>query len=93
MRLLVRALRDVTMIDGSAEPAQDERAKDAFAAKHGWPCATRPATTHNSASSLTGSKLGVKSTNCLAAHLMRHRRARRASRRGACCRRAAGHCR
>jgi hypothetical protein len=36
MRLLVRALEDGAMIDGTAEPAQDERTKDAFAAKHGW---------------------------------------------------------
>jgi nitroimidazol reductase NimA-like FMN-containing flavoprotein (pyridoxamine 5'-phosphate oxidase superfamily) len=29
-------LRDVTMIDGTAEPVEDERTKDAYAAKHGW---------------------------------------------------------
>ena len=36
VRVGVGALRDVTMIDGTAEPVQDERTKDAFAAKHGW---------------------------------------------------------
>ena len=36
VRVGVGQLRDVTMIDGTAEPVRDERAKDAFAAKHGW---------------------------------------------------------
>lgn len=36
VRVSVGQLRDVTMIDGAAEPVQDERTKDAFAAKHGW---------------------------------------------------------
>ncbi|HKF19711.1 MAG TPA: pyridoxamine 5'-phosphate oxidase family protein [Candidatus Dormibacteraeota bacterium] len=36
VRVGVGQLRDVTMIDGTAEPVQDERTKDAFAAKHGW---------------------------------------------------------
>jgi len=36
VRIGVGQLRDVTMIDGTAEPVQDEPTKDAFAAKHGW---------------------------------------------------------
>lgn len=36
VRIGIGQLRDVTMIDGTAEPVQDERTKDAFAAKHGW---------------------------------------------------------
>jgi general stress protein 26 len=36
VRVGVGQLRDVTMIEGTAEPVQDERTKDAFAAKHGW---------------------------------------------------------
>lgn len=36
VRVGVGQVRDVTMIDGTAEPVQDERPKDAFAAKHGW---------------------------------------------------------
>ena len=36
VRVGVGQLRDVTMIDGTVEPVQDERTKDAFAAKHGW---------------------------------------------------------
>ncbi len=36
VRIAVGELRDVTMIDGTAEPVHDERTKDAFAAKHGW---------------------------------------------------------
>jgi hypothetical protein len=36
VRVGVGDLRDVTMIDGTAEPVLDERTKDAFAAKHGW---------------------------------------------------------
>ena len=36
IRLGVGHLRDVTMIDGTAEPVEDEQTKDAFAAKHGW---------------------------------------------------------
>jgi hypothetical protein len=36
VRVGVGQVRDVTMIDGTAESVQDERTKDAFAAKHGW---------------------------------------------------------
>jgi Pyridoxamine 5'-phosphate oxidase len=36
VRVGLGQLRDVTMIDGTAEPVQDDRTKDAFAAKHGW---------------------------------------------------------
>lgn len=36
VRVGIGQLRDVTMIDGTAERVQDERTKDAFAAKHGW---------------------------------------------------------
>jgi hypothetical protein len=36
VRAGIGALRDVTIIDGSPEPARDEGTKDAFAAKHGW---------------------------------------------------------
>jgi len=36
VRIGVGQLRDVTMIDGTAEPVQDEPTKDAFAAKHAW---------------------------------------------------------
>jgi nitroimidazol reductase NimA-like FMN-containing flavoprotein (pyridoxamine 5'-phosphate oxidase superfamily) len=36
VRVGVGQLRDVTMIDGTAEPVEDERTKEAFAAKHGW---------------------------------------------------------
>jgi hypothetical protein len=36
VRVGVGQLRDVTMIEGTSEPVQDERTKDAFAAKHGW---------------------------------------------------------
>jgi nitroimidazol reductase NimA-like FMN-containing flavoprotein (pyridoxamine 5'-phosphate oxidase superfamily) len=36
VRVGVGQLRDVTMIDGTAEPVADDQAKDAFAAKHGW---------------------------------------------------------
>ncbi|MDR2984057.1 MAG: pyridoxamine 5'-phosphate oxidase family protein [Nocardiopsaceae bacterium] len=36
VRVGVGDLRDVTMIDGTVEPIDDERTKDAFAAKHGW---------------------------------------------------------
>jgi Pyridoxamine 5'-phosphate oxidase len=36
VRVGVGQLRDVTMIDGTAEPVQDERVRDAFAAKHDW---------------------------------------------------------
>jgi pyridoxamine 5'-phosphate oxidase-like protein len=36
VRVGIGQVRDVTMIDGAAEAVQDERAKDAFAAKHGW---------------------------------------------------------
>jgi nitroimidazol reductase NimA-like FMN-containing flavoprotein (pyridoxamine 5'-phosphate oxidase superfamily) len=36
VRVGVGQVRDVTMIDGTAEPVQDEQTKDAYAAKHGW---------------------------------------------------------
>lgn len=36
VRVGLGLLRDVTIIDGTAEPVDDERTKDAFAAKHGW---------------------------------------------------------
>lgn len=36
VRVGVGDLRDVTMIDGTAEPIHDDQAKDAFAEKHGW---------------------------------------------------------
>ncbi len=36
VRVGLGELRDVTIIDGTAEPVEDERTKDAFAAKHGW---------------------------------------------------------
>jgi len=36
VRVGVGELRDVTMIDGTAEPMRDERVKDEFAAKHRW---------------------------------------------------------
>jgi len=36
VRVGVGQVRDVTMIDGTPEPVDDERTKDAFAAKHGW---------------------------------------------------------
>jgi nitroimidazol reductase NimA-like FMN-containing flavoprotein (pyridoxamine 5'-phosphate oxidase superfamily) len=36
VRVGVGQLRDVTMIDGTAEPVEDEETKDAFAGKHGW---------------------------------------------------------
>ncbi len=36
VRVGVGQVRDVTMIDGTAEPVLDEQTKDAFAAKHGW---------------------------------------------------------
>ena len=36
MRVGLGDLRDVAMIDGTAEPVTDEETKDAFAAKHGW---------------------------------------------------------
>jgi hypothetical protein len=36
VRVGVGQLRDVTMIDGTAEPVDDEQTMDAFAAKHGW---------------------------------------------------------
>lgn len=36
VRIGVGALRDVTMIDGTAEPVDDGRTEDAFAFKHGW---------------------------------------------------------
>ena len=36
VRVGVGEVRDVTMIDGTAEPVEDEPTKEAFAAKHGW---------------------------------------------------------
>jgi hypothetical protein len=36
VRVGLGELRDVTIIDGTAEPVDDEPAKDAFAAKHLW---------------------------------------------------------
>jgi pyridoxamine 5'-phosphate oxidase-like protein len=36
VRVGVGQLRDVTMIDGIAQPTEDDRTKDAFAAKNGW---------------------------------------------------------
>jgi hypothetical protein len=36
VRVGVGQVRDVTMIDGTAEPVEDDATKDAFAAKHGW---------------------------------------------------------
>ena len=36
VRVGVGQVRDVTMIDGTAEPVSDEGTKEAFAAKHGW---------------------------------------------------------
>jgi len=36
VRIGIGQVRDVTMIDGMAEPILDDPIKDAFAAKHGW---------------------------------------------------------
>lgn len=36
VRVAVGELRDVTMIDGTAQAVDDEPTKDAFAAGHGW---------------------------------------------------------
>jgi hypothetical protein len=36
VRVGVGQLRDVTMIDGTAEPVHDDPTKDAFAARHSW---------------------------------------------------------
>jgi hypothetical protein len=36
VRVGLGQLRDVTMIEGTPEPVQDEGTKDAYAAKHGW---------------------------------------------------------
>jgi hypothetical protein len=36
MRVGIGQVRDVIMIDGTAEPGLDDQTKDAFAAKHGW---------------------------------------------------------
>jgi general stress protein 26 len=36
VRVGIGELRDVTMIDGTAEMVDDEQVKDAFAAKHKW---------------------------------------------------------
>jgi hypothetical protein len=42
VRVGVGQLRDVTIIEGTAGPVQDERTKDAFAAKTGWDPRTAP---------------------------------------------------
>lgn len=36
VRVGLGPVRDVTMIDGTAEPISDDATKDAFAAKHSW---------------------------------------------------------
>jgi hypothetical protein len=36
VRVGLGELRDVTIIDGTAAPVDDDQAKDAFAAKHSW---------------------------------------------------------
>ena len=36
VRVALGPLRDVTIIEGTAEPSNDNAAKDAFATKHGW---------------------------------------------------------
>jgi nitroimidazol reductase NimA-like FMN-containing flavoprotein (pyridoxamine 5'-phosphate oxidase superfamily) len=36
VRVGVGQLRDVTMIDGTAEPVEDDRTKNEYAAKRGW---------------------------------------------------------
>jgi nitroimidazol reductase NimA-like FMN-containing flavoprotein (pyridoxamine 5'-phosphate oxidase superfamily) len=36
VRVGVGEVRDVTMIDGTPEPVEDEQTKDAYAARHGW---------------------------------------------------------
>jgi general stress protein 26 len=36
VRVGVGEVRDVTMIDGTAEPVRDEQTMDAYAARHGW---------------------------------------------------------
>jgi nitroimidazol reductase NimA-like FMN-containing flavoprotein (pyridoxamine 5'-phosphate oxidase superfamily) len=36
VRVGIGQVRDVTIIDGTAKPVQDERTKEAFVAKHGW---------------------------------------------------------
>jgi hypothetical protein len=36
LRVGIGQVRDVIMIDATAEPVRDDRTKDAFAAKHGW---------------------------------------------------------
>jgi hypothetical protein len=36
VRVGLGPLRDVTIIDGTAEPISDDATKDSFAAKHGW---------------------------------------------------------
>jgi nitroimidazol reductase NimA-like FMN-containing flavoprotein (pyridoxamine 5'-phosphate oxidase superfamily) len=36
VRVGLGELRDVTLIDGTAEPVRDEQTKNAFAAKHSW---------------------------------------------------------
>jgi len=42
VRVGVGQLRDVTVIDGTAEPVQDEQTEDALAAKHGWDPRSEP---------------------------------------------------
>src|SRR5262245_154504 len=36
VRVGLGEVRDVTMVDGTAEPVDDKQTKEAFAAKHGW---------------------------------------------------------
>ena len=36
VRVGIGELRDVTLIEGTAEPVDDDATKDAFATKHGW---------------------------------------------------------
>ena len=68
VRVGIGQLRDVAMIDGTAEPVQDELAKDAFAAKHDWDPRTEAGDYAYFRIAPTGCKPGVRSTNCLAAH-------------------------
>ena len=44
MRVGLGPLRDVTIIDGTAEPISDDATKDSFAAKHGWDPPAEPRT-------------------------------------------------
>ena len=45
VRIGVDQLWDVTLVDGTAEPVQDLRTKDSFAATYGWDRAKVPVTT------------------------------------------------